>query len=146
MSRVLRHWLIEEGGLDYGIYYADDTYIPLNSDVPEFPRRPVEEPLSGDPQADLAPWAESFSLAKWPGYLAFGGDASWEGDGYLLLMREGNREMVWLLCPEQYEIFREVTVSDGVLIALSSEYPRSFRWTIPILEPWNLKVEKIPFQ
>jgi hypothetical protein len=139
MSEVEDHWFSEECRVEDGIYFADDTYVPLAQNVPQLPRRSVEQLLRIEPDA----WSSVYPgepLALLPGHVVLGGATSWEGAGFLALVRESDGSLVWLLHSSESEAFLSASVQGDLLVATSSEYPSNFRWEIPIDAPWSLKV------
>jgi len=139
MSVITDRWLSEECRAEDGIYFPDDTFIPLIDNVPQFPRRAIAELLRLEPDA----WSGIYAadpLAAVPDHLVFGGETSREEAGFLALVQESDRSLVWLLHSSKSEPFRSASVQGAVLIATSREYPSSLRWEIPLEAPWALTV------
>jgi hypothetical protein len=142
MSEITNHWRSDECRIEDGIYFSDDTYIPLESNVPQPPRRPISRLIERDP--DNWTIIERNPLTTFSGYAIFGGDATWEGAGFLALAQESNGFLVWLLHSGESEIFRSAKVEKNILIAISGEDGgNSYRWEIPLAEPWLLTVEPL---
>ena len=137
MSEITKRWLSEECRIEDGIYFPDNTFIPLIGHVPQLPRRPIDELLRTEPDA----WSSIYPgdpLAAVHDHVVFGGETSWEGAGFLALVRESDRSLVWLLHSAQSEPFRSAIVQGSVLFATSGENLSSSRWKIPLEAPWSL--------
>lgn len=137
MSEITKRWLSDECRLEDGIYFPDDTFIPLGGHVPQLPRRPIDELLRTEPDA----WESIYRgdpLAALPDHVVFGGETSWEGAGFLALVRASDRSLVWLLHSACSEPFRSASVQGSVLFATSGEGLSSSRWNIPLQSPWSL--------
>jgi hypothetical protein len=141
MNEISKHWLAEECRVEDGIYFDDDTYIPMIQNSPQVPRRSIGELLSRSPEG----WSGVYPgepLAVANGFVVLGGETSWEGVGFLAVVREKDESLVWLLHSSGAEAFRSASLVGEALLATSSEYPSAIRWEIPVFAPWNLKVER----
>ena len=143
MSTITERWLSEQCRIEEGIFFSDDTYIPLVSNVPQLPRRSIGPLLAHSPDD----WSsiDGGQLAVLPGYRVFGGDTPWEGAGFIALVRESDGALVWLLHSEQSEPFRSASIDGELIVAISREDGLknplcTFRWEIPVTAPWLLTV------
>lgn len=143
MSTIMKRWLSEQCRIEDGIFFSDDTYIPLVGNVPQPPRRSISPLLANSPDDWSSIHVEQ--LAALPGYKVFGGDTSWEGAGFIALVRESDGSLIWLLHSEQSEPFRSASIDGELIVALSREDGLqnplyTFRWAIPVTAPWLLTV------
>ncbi len=143
MNIIKGRWLTEQCRIEEGIFFSDDTYIPLVGNVPQLPRRTITPLLAQSPDD----WSsiDGGQLAVLPGYRVFGGNTSWEGAGFIALVRESDGALVWLLHSENSEPFRSASIDGELIVANSREDglknpPCIFRWKIPVTAPWLLTV------
>jgi hypothetical protein len=139
MSEITNHWLSDECRTEDGIYFSDDTFVPLMARLPELPRRSVAELLKLEPDS----WSSVYigePLAKCSGYVVLGGETSCEGAGFLALVREADESLVWLLSASDSEGFRSASILGQTITAKSQEYPIAWQWKIPLYSPWALTV------
>lgn len=134
-----RMWRRNRIRLEDGIFFADDTWIPLTMNdegsMVAGERLALEQILEDNPdgwaEADPAPGCEAVS-----GTLrAIGGGGAWEGEGFVALLEGGSGKLVWLLHLSSAERFRSMEIRGDVLVAVSEEPPNRLEWTIPLTEP-----------
>ena len=73
-------------------------------------------------------------------YKIYGGECSWEGDGFIYIINKENRELLWFLFLDNSEYFKEAYFEDTNHIIARSEL--GLRLRIPINEPEKLSVIK----
>ena len=73
-------------------------------------------------------------------YEVYGGECSWEGDGFIYLIHKESREFLWFLFLDNSEYFKEAYFEDTNHIIAHSEL--NLRLRIPINEPEKLSVIK----
>jgi hypothetical protein len=137
MSEIAKRWITEECHTEDGIYFGDDTFIPLQENTPQLPRRTITELLSCEPDNWSAIMIGA-PLTSSSNYLVYGGETSWEGAGFLALVRASDRSLIWLLHSSTSEPFRSASIIGDLIVAESYEYPMGYRWEIPIDAPWLL--------
>jgi len=137
---IADRWARQECRVEYGVYFPDDTYVPFDGMKAAGDRRPVAPLIDANPAA----WA-SFDplLLTNDGVQVWGGETSWEGVGFLAVC-DAAGSLRWLLHCEESEPFVSAEVRDGVILAVSSEYPRRFEWRLPLESPWNAAVTAAP--
>lgn len=137
MSMVVEAWERFECPVPSGIYFPDDYYFPMNTLSPAACRSivPTVEGLSdldvGDP------------IAEDDRYLVYGGETSWEGDGYLALVYKADSALIWLIHAVGSEPFLRAELQSDCIFAVSSEYPFTYEWRIPIDAPQKLSVDQL---
>ena len=73
-------------------------------------------------------------------YKIYGGECSWEGDGFIYIINKENGELLWFLFLDNSEYFKEAYFEDINHIIARSELGLQLR--IPINEPEKLSVIK----
>ena len=73
-------------------------------------------------------------------YKIYGGECSWEGDGFIYIINKENGELLWFLFLDNSEYFKEAYFEDTNHIIARSEL--GLRLRIPINEPEKLSVIK----
>lgn len=73
-------------------------------------------------------------------YKIYGGECSWEGDGFIYIINKENGELLWFLFLDNSEYFKEAYFEDTKHIIARSELGLQLR--IPINEPEKLSVIK----
>ena len=73
-------------------------------------------------------------------YEVYGGECSWEGDGFIYIINKENGELLWFLFLDNSEFFKEVYFEDTNYIIVRSELGLQLR--IPINKPEKLSVIK----
>ena len=73
-------------------------------------------------------------------YKIYGGECSWEGDGFIYIINKENGELLWFLFLDNSEYFKEAYFEDTKHIIARSEL--GLRLRIPINEPEKLSVIK----
>ena len=73
-------------------------------------------------------------------YEVYGGECSWEGDGFIYLIHKESSELLWFLFLDNSEYFKEVYFEDTNHIIAHSELNLQLR--IPINAPEKLSVIK----
>ena len=73
-------------------------------------------------------------------YEVYGGECSWEGDGFIYLIHKESSELLWLLFLDNSEYFKEAYFEDTNHIIARSEL--GLRLRIPINAPEKLSVIK----
>lgn len=139
MGVISERWASLECRIEDGIFFADDTFVPLVENEPELPRIPVDQLLTEKPDW----WWEvnlGEPLAQGQGHVLFGGGTSWEGAGFLALVRMEGNSLEWVLHSSRSEGFCSAELTDGVIRATSGDYPVVYHWTIPVPAPWTLQV------
>lgn len=140
MGEITDRWKSEECRIEDGIYFEDDTYIALLGHATvQGARRSIGGLLHCEPD-NWSAICVSDPLAVSPDYLVFGGETSWEGAGFLAVVRASDRSLIWLLHSSESESFRSASIVGELVVASSREYPVSWRWEIPIAAPWSLTV------
>src|SRR5581483_3986967 len=135
-SIVVVQWARQQCRAEYGIYFPDDTYVPFDGLRATGDRRPVAPLVAARPD-DWAP-LHPVLLAE-DGLRVWGGETSWEGVGFLAVC-EPDGSLRWLLHCEESEPFVAAEIRDGIIVAVSGEYPRCFEWRLPLESPGMLSV------
>ena len=73
-------------------------------------------------------------------YKIYGGECSWEGDGFIYIINKENGKLLWFLFLDNSEYFKEAYFEDTKHIIARSEL--GLRLRIPINEPEKLSVIK----
>ena len=73
-------------------------------------------------------------------YKIYGGECSWEGDGFIYIINKENGKLLWFLFLDNSEYFKEAYFEDTKHIIARSELGLQLR--IPINEPEKLSVIK----
>ena len=73
-------------------------------------------------------------------YKIYGGECSWEGDGFIYIIHKESSELLWFLFLDNSEYFKEAYFEDINHIIARSEL--GLRLRIPINEPEKLSVIK----
>lgn len=73
-------------------------------------------------------------------YKIYGGECSWEGDGFIYIINKENGELLWFLFLDNSEYFKEAYFEDTNHIIARSEL--GLRLRISINEPEKLSVIK----
>ena len=73
-------------------------------------------------------------------YEVYGGECSWEGDGFIYLIHKESSELLWFLFLDNSEYFKEAYFEDTNHIIAHSEL--NLRLRIPINAPEKLSVIK----
>ncbi|AKU21955.1 hypothetical protein [Massilia sp. NR 4-1] len=140
MGEITERWKSEECRIEDGIYFEDDTYIALlGHAAAQGARRSIGELLHCEPD-NWSAICVGDPLAVSPDYLVFGGETSWEGAGFLAVVRARDGSLIWLLHSSEAEPFRCAGIAGELVVATSHAYPVSLRWEIPIAAPWSLTV------
>jgi hypothetical protein len=139
-SIVADRWARQECRVEYGVYFPDDTYVPFDGLQPAGDRRAIAPLVAACPDGwtSLAPVV----LAE-DGVRILGGETSWEGAGFLAVC-EPDGPLKWLLHCEESEPFMLAELRNGIVIAVSSEYPHRFEWRLPLDSPWEADVSAAP--
>jgi len=125
-------WKRERCPAEDGIYFPDDTWVPLNGLAPQGQRGPIP-----DFSNFLTDVYHQAPLARSAEYVAAGGMTSWEGSGYLALLGRDGHDLLWILHSSESEPFVAAALSQGCIKAFSSEYPFYCEWLIPVSMPWG---------
>jgi hypothetical protein len=139
VSVIEAWWNNEECRIEDGIYFVDDSYVPLTGFLPALPRRPVQDLITVRPDY-CASLNVGDPLVELSSLLVFGGDGSWEGEGFLALLRGNDRTLVWVLHSARSGAFVSADLDGEILVAQSIDYPNSYHWRIPMDSPWELEV------
>jgi hypothetical protein len=137
MSVVVEGWECDECPIPDGIYFPDDSYFSLEGFVV------AEQRLAVASTSAMGKVYVDTPLAENSRFEVYGGETSWEGCGYLALVSKPDRTLVWILHSSTSEPFREAQLQSDVIAAISSEFPCSYRWHVPIIAPWKLAVEQL---
>lgn len=133
VSLIRDNWAEARCPVEGGIYFPDDSYVPLAGLMPLLPRRPLggagREWVSVRPGRPLAGNAD---------YWVIGGEAVGDGGGFLALVQRDTRALAWLLHSRASEPFRAAAIGRDGIRAFSGAYPGYVEWWIPILAPWML--------
>lgn len=139
-----RMWRRNRIRLEDGIFFADDTWIPLTLDdegtIAVGERAALEEILETNPDG----WAEVSPVhgceARSGELRATGGGGDSEGEGFIAVTDGNSQRLLWLLHLSCSERFRTLDVSDSILRALSEEHLRKLEWAIPLGKPEKIEI------
>jgi hypothetical protein len=74
------------------------------------------------------------------GLIVSAGATSWEGEGFIAAHQAATGDLVWLLHLCESEPFVELRLAGETILAVSTAYPNSYRWRIPLHDPAQLQV------
>lgn len=139
MDTILELWKRRQCPIEDGFFYLDGTYRPIIFRENEISIAESQSALdlSGH-STDCYP--NCYLTAD--GLEILAGSGSWEGEGFIALQRGTAESLVWILHHSKAESFVEVALNDGVLFAVSREYPIRFDWQIPLDRPEETQVLK----
>ncbi len=133
VSVVAERWAVQQCRIEDGLYFPDDTHVPFSGFRPSGERQSVDVILAQD--ADGWTVLDPVLLAE-DGAQIWGGETSWEGEGFLAVC-DPDGSLKWLFHCETSEPFVSAELRDGVVLAVSSEYPRRLEWRFPLDAPWT---------
>ena len=144
MSITQAKWLEEQCRVEDGIFFSNDEVILLSGHPKEGYTASGRVLLASLLEKYADGWThvdENLSCrAEKNGILVVGGSTSWEGEGFVATVEVSSGALVWLLHLSESEAFVEVNFDGENILALSSEYPDTYRWQIPLRDPGALKV------
>ena len=137
-------WLEKQCRIEDGIFFANDDVILLRGN----PENGYEasDPLSLTSliKEDADGWTHIDPLAPCraenEGILVVGGSTACEGEGFVATLDRLSGTLLWLIHLSQSEAFVEVNFDGESILAVSSEYPDTYRWQIPVSNPSALVV------
>ena len=133
-------WRSSQCRTEDGIYFGDDTYLPVDGLSPSSDRRPTLDLISSNPVGRIE--LDPIQLCIDGDRVVFGGETNWEGEGYLALANSVTGELVWLMKSQFSEAFTKASIEGNIVRAESNDDTQIFTWTIPIDAPWNLTVRE----
>jgi hypothetical protein len=74
------------------------------------------------------------------GLIVSAGATAWEGEGFIAVHQAANGDLVWLLHLCESEAFVELRLAGETILAISTAYPESYQWHIPLRDPAQLQV------
>ena len=142
-SIVARQWNNRRCRIEAGIFFPDDTFVPLRPERQGYARGDrvaIETLLARDPHG----WFELDARATFRRdevEVSCGG-GPWEGEGFVATVagvaRVAGDRLQWLLHLTDSEAFVEVKIEGAMIVARSEEYPVRIDWTIPLDDPASL--------
>lgn len=138
MGEILDKWRLDHAPIDDGIYFPDDSMVPMVGLDAKSPRRSLP------PLSELQGWQRLYlsKLLENSDRIVLGGSTPWEGCGVLAVVERQGSGLLWLLCSSESEPFVSAEVDGESLIAVSEEYPRRIRWRFILERPWELEARE----
>ena len=130
--------------IEQGIFFGNDQALLV--ECVEQPDGSLALQVTGKTDAQAlqaaAPdnWTEIHASALYPTdeLLVMAGPGQWEGEGFIALTDLADGSLRWLIHLRNSEPFISVEVVDGVIHAVSSEYPNEHHWRVPLDQPQAL--------
>jgi hypothetical protein len=144
-GNVERMWRRMRTRVESGIFFGDDTWIPLtleaDSGLSRGDRADLGEILDSEPDG----WselqrAEGCPVSSGSHTVDAGGD-TWQG-GFVSVADSSGTHLLWLLHVTAIDGFTRIGVADGMIDALSEGGQGGLRWRIPLDQPQRLTVTK----
>ena len=145
MSITQAKWSENRCRIEDGIFFANDEVILLWGNPKEGYAASDRTSLASFLEEDPDGWTHIDEAlvpchVEKAGTVVVGGSTSWEGEGFLAAVEMSSGALLWLIHLTQSEEFVEVNFDGENILAVSSEYPYTYRWQIPLSNPSALKV------
>ncbi len=144
MSITQAKWNEELCRIENGVFLATDQAVLLEGRPADGYRAAAPVPLATLIDGDPDGWT---SLVENPEYqveanglIVSAGATAWEGEGFIAVHQAATGELVWLLHLCESEAFVEVRLDGETILAVSTAYPNSYRWQIPLHNPAQLQM------
>ncbi len=146
MGLVQSKWRDEMCRVEDGIFFANDEFVPLegepSSGFTAAPRGSIHELLANRPDGWTKCW-ELVDVACDDNCRILAGETAWEAEGFVALIDSQTKSLMWIIHLHSSEPVKEVQLSDGIIRAVSAEYPFRFEWRIPIDAPEQFTIRAI---
>ena len=131
--------------VESGIFFGDDTWIPLTLEADSGLVLGEREDMSGILDGEPDGWselqrAEGCPVSGGSHTLDAGGD-TWQG-GFVSAADSSGTHLLWLLHVTAIDRFSRIGVADGMIEALSEGSQGSLLWRIPLDQPRRMTVAK----
>jgi hypothetical protein len=134
--------------LEDGIFFSDDSWIPLTTGddgrLKAGERTSLEEILESNPDGWTEVDPSAGCEASIGGLKVVGGGGAWDGEGFVALLDSTTLRPVWVLHVSTGSRFRTVAVADSMILAVSGEPPEGREWSIPVGNPGKAEVSAGP--
>lgn len=144
MSVTVAKWKEEQCRDEYGVFFSNDECILLEGEAEDgfvaSARILVSSLIKNEEDNWMHLYADPSCYTENNGFAVVGGETSWEGDGFIALLEATSDNLIWIMHLCQSEKFMEVSLEGENILALSAEYPHSFRWKIPLNNPQMLEI------
>ncbi len=144
MSVTQANWKEELCRIENGIFFATDQAILLEGRPQTGYRAAAQVPLASLIERDPEGWTDVVAnpgcQVEASGLIVSAGATSWEGEGFIAVHQAVTGDLVWLLHLCESEPFVELRLAGETILAVSTAYPNSYRWRIPLHDPAQLQV------
>ena len=138
-------WNEEHCRIENGIFFATDDVALLEGNPNGGYRVSTHVPLSTlldrDPDGWTAILVHPACRVETSGLIVSAGATAWEGEGFVAVQEAAGRSLIWLLHVCESEAFVDLRVVGDVILAVSAEHPRRYRWRIPLQNPTLLQLD-----
>jgi hypothetical protein len=144
MSVTQAKWNEELCRVENGVFFATDQVVLLEGHPADGYRAAAPVPLSTLIDGDPDGWTD---LVENPGcqvaangLIISAGATAWEGEGFIAVHQAATGDLIWLLHLCESEAFVKLRLDGDAILAISTAYPESYRWRIPLHDPAQLRV------
>ena len=143
MGLLQEKWDEEQCRFEQGIFFANDEYVGLtrnpDGSFQAGARSSLQSLIDKEPEG----WAGLDAACECSNddYIVVGGGGSYEGEGFVALWDQAQRDLKWLIRLHDIEVVTKVAMEGDVIQAIAKEYPYNNSLTIPIAEPQAVSVD-----